>query len=259
VGTTPRGAEIAPGTGVWLAVAEGAAHLTLARSEQRNTLDSRAFAALAEAVRHVDRTPEVHGIVLRSTLPGVFCSGGSYVDRDRPGAPSPLYGPQLTACFDRWTGRRVPVISVVDGAARAFGAALALTSDITIATPSASFGLPELSRGVVPSFAIALLGTRHPSRLVRELTLTTAPLTAEQAALRGLITGVVPDLAAAELRAQELLDLWSRIGAAAVRDAMRTLDEIDRAPDEPARRRIAVAGVEDQLRRFRAGQTDQRY
>jgi enoyl-CoA hydratase/carnithine racemase len=244
---------------VRLAVDDGTAHITLARPGRRNTLDSRTFAALAEALDRVDRADAVHGAVLRSALPDVFCSGGDYVDPERPGEPSPEYGPALTACFDRWTTRRVPVISIVDGAARAFGAALALTSDITIATPAASFGLPELGGGVVPSFAIALLRTRHPSRLVRELTLTTAPITAEHAAQRGLITEVVPDPVAAELRARELLDLWRRIGAAPVRDAMRTMGEIDEAPDPSGRRRIAAAGVEEQLRRFREGLTDQRY
>ena len=246
-------------TGVRLAVDDGAAHITLDRPGRRNTLDSRAFAALAEALDRVDRTDTEHGVVLRSALPDVFCSGGDYVDPERPGEPSPEYGPALTECFDRWTTRRVPVISIVDGAARAFGAALALTSDITIATPAASFGLPELGGGVVPSFAIALLRTRHTSRLVRELTLTTAPIIAEHAAHRGLITAVVPDLESAELRAQGLLELWRRIGAAAVRDAMQTMAEIDEAPDPSDRRRIAVAGVEEQLRRFRAGRTDQRY
>jgi hypothetical protein len=37
------------------------------------------------------------------------------------------------------------------------------------------------------------------------------------------------------------------------------LDAIDEAPDPPGRRGIAVAGVEDQLRRFREGRTDQSY
>ncbi|WP_276525468.1 enoyl-CoA hydratase-related protein [Streptomyces rapamycinicus] len=166
---------------------------------------------------------------------------------------------QLTACFDRWTTRRTPVVSTVDGDARAFAAAVALTSAFTLATPAASFGLPETSRGVVPSFAIGLLGTRHTSRLVREVALSTVPIAARDAAHRNHISAVVPDAEYGERCAHRLLSLWSEVGAATIRDAMQTLADVDAAPDLARIRRIAVAGVEEQLRRFGDGRTDQSY
>ena len=251
--------EPVPGAGIWLGIDEGCAEITLARPAEHNTLDSHALRGLAAALRRIDDDPTIHGMVLRSTVDGVFCSGGNYADPGRPGEPSPHYGPQLAACFDQWTTRRVPAISIVDGSARAFGAALALTSDITLATPAAAFGLPELSRKVVPSFAIAPLSTRHSSRLGRELTLTTAPITAEAAARDGLINAVVADHNDAEQQAHILLTQWAQIAAAALRDAMHALAEIDAAPDHAAVRDLATAGVEDQLRRFRTGDTDQSY
>ncbi|MEJ3659181.1 enoyl-CoA hydratase/isomerase family protein [Actinomycetes bacterium KLBMP 9759] len=254
-----RPVEPVPGAGVWLAVADGRAEITLGRAEQRNTLDSRAFAGLAGALRSVDRDPSVSGVLLTSSVADVFCSGGSYADPDDPDRPSPSYGPQLTACFDLWTARRVPVVSVVAGAARAFGAALALTSDLTIATPAASFGLPELSGGVVPAFAIALLRTRHVSRTVRELVLTTCVVSAADAARRGLVTVVAPDCGSAEREARAVLDRWSRMGPDVVREAVSALAGIDAAPDHAAVRRIAVAGVAEQLRRYGAGRSSQRY
>jgi enoyl-CoA hydratase/carnithine racemase len=250
--------ETVSGAGVWLTIDGGCAEITLARAAQRNTLDSQALKGLATALQRIDDDPTVHGAILRSGVEGVFCSGGNYVDPGRPGEPSSQYGPQLTACFARWTARQFPIVSVVDGSARAFGAALALTSDITLATPTASFGLPELSGGVVPSFAIALLRTRHTTRLVRELTLTAAAINAEEAARRGLIN-LVSDHGDAEQQARTLLTVWSKIGASAVREAMRTFAEIDAAHDQAAVLEIAMSGLEDQLWRFRAGDADQSY
>jgi enoyl-CoA hydratase/carnithine racemase len=255
----PDGAvEPVTGAGVWLTVADGHAEITLNRAAESNTLDSRALAGLAEALRYVEQDPTVHGVLLSSALEDVFCSGGNYVDPEHSGRPSPHYGPQLTACFDLWTARPVPVVSVVAGAARAFGAALALTSDITVATPAASFGLPEMSRGVVPSFAIALLRTRHPSRIVRELALTADPVGAEDARQRGLLSAVIPDRNTAEQYARSLLRRWTGMGDA-VRTTMSTLAEVDAAADHATVRQIAVAGVEEQLRRFRDGRADQSY
>jgi enoyl-CoA hydratase/carnithine racemase len=116
-----------------------------------------------------------------------------------------------------------------------------------------------MSRGVVPSFAIALLRTRHASGLVRQLALTTHPIGAEDAVQHGLANVLVPDTEQAERHAHGLLSLWSQVGAAAVRSTTQTLADVDAAPDHDALRQIAVDGVEEQLRRFGEGQTDQNY
>lgn len=259
LGTLRARPEPVPDNGVRLRFHNGTAELTIDRPARHNALDSRALAGLADALRRIAAAPSVSGVLLRSAVPAVFCSGGSYTDPDRPDTPSPHYAAELAACFELWMAREVPVISIVDGAATAFGCALALTSDLTIATPAATFGLPELGRGVVPSMAIALMRTRYSSRLVRELVLTTEPLDADRADRRGLLTELVPDAATAERRARRILAQWARSGPAAVRNAMRTLHAIDTAPDHAAVGAIARAGVLDQLERFRGGLVDQAY
>lgn len=251
--------ENEPDPGIHLDIDEGTAYITLERTVQRNTLDSRAFGALAATLERIDTDPTIHAAILRSAVPGVFCAGGDYIDPDLPTRPSPRYHPNLAACYDQWSSRGFPVVSIVDGSARAFGAALALTSDITIATRQASFGLPELSGGVIPSVAIAMLRARHSSRVVRELVLTTEPIDAADAARRGLINAVQPDARAAARRVRTLLDTWSRIDPAAIRATMHTLAQIDAARDHHAVRTVAVDGITTQLRRFRNGNSDQRY
>lgn len=237
--------------GIRLTVHAGAAEITIDRPDAGNTLDSRALAALASALLQVEQAADVHSAVLRSGVDGVFCSGGNYADPDRPGRASAEYAPNLAACFEAWTSRSFPVIALVEGSARAFGTALALTSDLVVAGPEASFGLPELSRGVVPSYAIALLRTRHSSQLVRELVFTTEPITARS----GLAT--VSSDPEQVVRAQ--VERFASIGANAVRAAQRLLTAIDAAPDLHTAQQLAADGVAEQLRRYDEGQADQSY
>ncbi|GAB3920873.1 hypothetical protein GCM10029976_007060 [Kribbella albertanoniae] len=143
------------------------------------------------------------------------------------------------------------MIALVDGTARAFGTALALTSDLVVASPRASFGLPELSRGVVPSYAIALLRTRHSSQFVREFVLTTEAITARS----GFAT--VSSEPEEVVRAQ--VARFAAIGVEAVRGAQRLLTAIDATLDLRAAQQLAADGVAEQLRRYDEGRTDQTY
>lgn len=55
---------------------------------------------------------------------------------------------------------RKPVISVVEGKALGGGFELALLTDIIIATQNASFGLPELTLGLIPTMGGTQLLTK---------------------------------------------------------------------------------------------------
>jgi enoyl-CoA hydratase len=98
--------------------------------------------------------------------------------------------------FDGWAAFaavRKPVIAAVSGYALGGGCELALMCDIILAADSATFGLPELSLGVIPGIG----GTQ---RLVRtlgypkaaEIILTGRRVGAEEAERIGLVSRVVP-------------------------------------------------------------------
>lgn len=81
----------------------------------------------------------------------------------------------------------VPVVGAVHGAALGTGLCLAVACDVIIAAPDASFGLPELTVGVMG-------GARHlfrlvPQAVVRRMFFTGQPVTAEE--LAGYTGGVV--------------------------------------------------------------------
>jgi enoyl-CoA hydratase len=87
--------------------------------------------------------------------------------------------------------RRKPLIAAVEGPALGGGLELVLACDLVVASRTARFGLPEVSRGVVASCG-ALFRAPHalPANLARELLLTGDPIDADRAREAGLVNVV---------------------------------------------------------------------
>jgi enoyl-CoA hydratase/carnithine racemase len=249
--------EVVPGSGIHLAIEDRIATVTIARSEVGNTMTSAAFDGLADAFALVEANSAVAALVLRSDGE-VFCSGGSYLDPGEPSRPSMRYAPRLAECYDRWISRSFPAAVIVNGAARAFGCAIALTADVIVATPRASFQLPEMLGGVVPSFAIATLLTQHSAGFVGKLALGCRPLAAAEALAQGLVSHLVDTLDDAELALAAYLQQWRAVDPTTLRAARSALTGMA-ATDDAGRRALAIAGVEQQLARFSAGVANQDY
>ena len=81
------------------------------------------------------------------------------------------------------------MIAAVNGPAVAGGFALALLCDIRIAASAASFGYPELPRGIPPSYAAAR--SALPAATALELCLTGRLIDAHEASARGVVAEVV--------------------------------------------------------------------
>jgi len=96
------------------------------------------------------------------------------------------------ACFDAIRRCEVPVISAVNGPALGAGLVIASSCDISIASETAVFSLPEVNVGVMG-------GTRHaarvvPDKLVRYMALTGRKVDARtMLAHGGLLEVVAPD------------------------------------------------------------------
>jgi enoyl-CoA hydratase/carnithine racemase len=84
-------------------------------------------------------------LVLRSRLPGVFCSGAdlSLTDADRIAVSDGLY-----AAFQRIISSPVIVVADVAGAAVGGGAQLALAADVCMVTPDAWFRFAGVGHGL---------------------------------------------------------------------------------------------------------------
>jgi enoyl-CoA hydratase len=93
-----------------------------------------------------------------------------------------------TAAFEAVGDCRRPVVAAVNGPALAGGFALALLCDLRIASDAATFGYPELPRGIPPSYAAARAVLA--ATVAQDLCLTGRLVGATEAATLGIVREV---------------------------------------------------------------------
>ena len=164
--------------------------LTLQRPEKRNALSIDLRVELAEAFGSLGEDDGIACIVLTGAGTA-FCSGmdvsqfGGDRDHRRHLVET------STAAFEAVGSCPRPVVCAVNGPALAGGFALALLCDLRIAARPATFGFPELPRGIPPSYASAR-AVLSPA-LAAELTLTGRVFDAAEALRLGVVNEVVPE------------------------------------------------------------------
>ena len=162
--------------------------MTLRRAERRNALSIELRLELADAFGRLSGDADV-GCVVLTGAGAAFCSGmdttqfgGDLEHRKRLVETS-------TVAFEAVGGCRRPIVAAVNGPAIAGGFALALLCDLRIASTSATFGYPELPRGIPPSYAAARAVL--PATVAQGLCLTGEVVKAEEAQKLGIVREVV--------------------------------------------------------------------
>jgi len=122
-----------------------------------NALDAQALQELGAAADTVGADTACRVVVLASAVEGIFCTGGDLkfwrtYPRDRALEVS-LAG---RGPFARIARLRKPTIAAIDGHVIGDGIALALSCDLRLASPRATFRLPEAGYGFIPGW-----GTLH--------------------------------------------------------------------------------------------------
>jgi enoyl-CoA hydratase/carnithine racemase len=152
-----------------------------------------------------------------------------------------------------------PVIALVGGAAMGGGVGLAAAADVVLATPNATFGLPEPLLGLVPATVYPVLARRIGGARARAFALRAATVSAAEAWHLGLVDELVDDLDAAAAR---YADRISRLSSAALAE-LKTLAVLhEAAPAEyHARamtsfaRLLASTDTRERIGRFLEGAT----
>jgi enoyl-CoA hydratase/carnithine racemase len=94
------------------------------------------------------------------------------------------------SCFRAVSNCARPTVAAVNGPALAGGFALAMLCDLRLAATSASFGFPELPRGIPPSYASERAAL--PAAIAAELALTGRILDSAGALRLGIVNAVHP-------------------------------------------------------------------
>jgi enoyl-CoA hydratase len=139
---------------------------------------------------------ETWAVVLTGAGDRAFCAGqdlsevGMALQRAQSGAPRRPGGG-----FGGITRREFPkpLIAAVNGFALGGGFEICLACDLVVAEEHASFGLPEVKRGMFAGGGgLVRLGRRVPMALALEVAMTGQPLSAQRAYELGLVNRVVP-------------------------------------------------------------------
>jgi enoyl-CoA hydratase len=169
--------------------------VTLQRPEKRNALSIDLRIELHDAIHSLGTAEDVGCIVLTGAG-SAFCAGMDVTQFGGDREHKHKLVESSTAAFDAVSTCPRPVIAAVNGPAIAGGFALALLCVLRVAAESASFGFPELPRGIAPSYAAAR-AVLAPA-VAAEIALTGRVFGAAEALRFGAVNEVVPDGAVVE-------------------------------------------------------------
>jgi enoyl-CoA hydratase/carnithine racemase len=177
-------------------LARPVASITLNRPAARNAMSNRMVEELYSCFHELagDAYAGVRAVVVRAEG-NVFCSGGDIGDLSNPLPPEQNWAAiaRLDQLLRAVNEAPQVVITRVQGAALGGGLGLVCVSDIVIASTSATFALPEVRLGLVPSVISPYVVARIGLSRARMLTLTGAQIGAEAAHAYGLIHEVCAD------------------------------------------------------------------
>lgn len=207
---------------------DGVATLTLNRPERRNAISPQMMVQLADAWTELRDDPALRVAILTGAGSDAFCVGGD-LELLMPlftGAREPAddWDRALLSDLGRVPVALLkpfelykPVVAAVNGYALAGGCEILQATDIRIASRTASFGLSEAQRGLVPGGgSMVRLARQIPYCKAMEILLLGERMNAEEAHRIGLVNEVVePDQVLA--RAQAVAERLARNGPLALR------------------------------------------
>ena len=168
---------------------DGIAIVTIDRPQARNAINRGVIDGLRQAWQRLQADDALRVGILTATGDKAFCAGMDLKEaaatqlRVPPRDMFPVLGDSVN------TGK--PVIAAVNGVAYAGGFLFAQMCDLCIASENAQFGITEAKVGRGMPWA-APLAHMLPQRVMMELLLTGAPMSAQRAYELGYVNAVVP-------------------------------------------------------------------
>lgn len=168
--------------------------ITLNRPDAMNAINAEVSALVGEALVIAEETPGVRVVVLTGAGARAFSAGA---DLKAVARGESLLAPEHPEWrIAGYVGHPIskPTIAAVNGAALAGGLELVLASDLAVAVESATFGLPEVARGLFAAAGGVFRLPHHiPRKIAMEMIFTAEPIDAARALRLGLVNRVVPD------------------------------------------------------------------
>jgi enoyl-CoA hydratase/carnithine racemase len=210
---------------------DGVAVLTLQREEKLNALSTALEAELLDALL-AEAVRNSRCIVFVGA--GKAFSAGADINEFRDNDPASIarYYAETGDVYEHIAALPIPTIAAIHGWCLGGGLELALAVDFRIADETATFGLPEVALGILPSSG----GTHRLVRMLgpakaKELMLLGRRFDAEEARQLGLVTQLVPAGRALE-RSLEVGRELAELPPLAVQTAKQAADVMPEASRE---------------------------
>ncbi|EHB59163.1 Enoyl-CoA hydratase/isomerase [Mycolicibacterium rhodesiae JS60] len=195
--------------------------IVIDRPDARNAVDASVATGIAAAIDELEARQDLAVAVLTGAG-GTFCAGMDLKAFVR-GESASISGRGFAGLTESPPTK--PLIAAVEGWALAGGCELALAADIVVAATNASFGLPEVKRGLVAAGGGLLrLPKALPYSRAMLIALTGEPISAVDAYSHGLVT-LLAEPGEALVIAQDIAQRIAQNGPLAVRATKRIIAE----------------------------------
>ena len=168
--------------------------VSLNRPEKLNAISRTMLRQLTEIFKDVAGDKSLRAVVLTGAGEKAFSAGTDLAELiDVPAEEARAVADGGQNLCNEVENCPVPVIAAINGIAAGAGCELALASHLRIASPSASFSLPEIKLGIIPGYG----GTQRLAREIGhgralEIMLTARTVHSEEALRIGLINRIAP-------------------------------------------------------------------
>ena len=205
---------------VTFSAADHIAVLTINRPEARNAINGDVARSIEESIDRLEDDERLRVGILTGAPP-VFCAGGDLkevrADVDRRKTERGGFAGIVTRL------RKKPIIAAVEGAALAGGLEICLSCDVIVAAANASFGLPEVTHGLLAgSGGLFRLPRKLPLNVAMEMALTGTPIAADRAHQLGLVNSLTAPGEALG-RSLEMAGQMARNAPLAVQESRRVM------------------------------------
>lgn len=170
-------------------VSDGIAYVRICRPEKANAINLPMRFDLIRAWQQARQDPAVRVLVVAGT--GPYFSAGkdlkeALTDEEKASDPH-------TKVYTELLRVEKPVIASINGICYAQGAGLALLSDIRIASENATFGWPQIKRGIGSVSGPALLSRMIPRNIALQYLFTGDSFDVDEAVKWGIVNHAVPE------------------------------------------------------------------
>lgn len=167
--------------------------ITINRPEAMNAVNAEVWQGIGTALDDYAEDTNLWCAIITGAGDRAFCAGADLKAVAKGESIFPKRGEKWGFAGIAQHYINKPIIAAVNGFALGGGTEIALSCDLIVASEKATFGLPEVKRGIIAGAGGLLrLPRQLPLKVAMEVILTGRPMSPEEAKEWGLVNRVVP-------------------------------------------------------------------